>query len=100
MVDALWYSIKRLGNQMLDLVFPPSCLLCDAPIMVAHSLCFACWGKVTFICEPMCSICGVPFPVALEGEHICYVCQQNLPTYNMARAVVRFDDTAATHSQF
>ncbi len=50
---------------------------------------------MTFIADPLCSICGVPFPVALEDEQICYICLQNKPTFMMARAVVRFDDATA-----
>ena len=95
MVSATLYNIKKLANQMLDLVFPPACLLCSAPVMVVHSLCSDCWSKITFISDPLCSICGVPFPVALEDEHICYICAENKPIYTMARAVVRFNDTTA-----
>lgn len=95
MVSATLYNIKKLGDQLLDLVFPPACLLCDTPVMVAHSLCAVCWGKMTFISDPLCSICGVPFPVALEDENICYLCLQDKPIFTMARAVVRFNDTTA-----
>jgi ComF family protein len=95
MVSATLYNIKKLGDQLLDLVFPPACLLCDAQVLVAHSLCADCWGKMTFISDPLCSVCGVPFPVALEDENICHICLQNKPIFTMARAVVRFDDATA-----
>lgn len=39
-------------------------------------------------------ICGIPFPVMIEVENICYVCLEKKPIYKKARAVVRFDETA------
>lgn len=44
-----------------DLVMPPLCLACHAPLAEHDSLCASCWSQITFLRQPLCDRLGVPF---------------------------------------
>ena len=49
---------------------------CRAPVTAAHSLCARCWGRIAFLSDPLCAVCGFPFEfdpgpdTMLEGDVI------------------------------
>src|SRR5262249_33550500 len=65
--------------------------------VAAHGgLCAPCWSKLAFITPPYCERLGIPFvydpgPGILSMEAIA-----DPPSYQRARAAVRFDETART----
>ena len=59
--------IANVAKAVLDLLFPPLCIGCRAPVGEA-GFCAACWSGISFLDGPGCACCGLPFPVALEGE--------------------------------
>jgi ComF family protein len=78
----------------LDLVLPPLCAGCRAPIADAGGLCPACWAQVSFLAPPWCERLGIPFmhdpgPGVLSMEAIA-----DPPSYGRARAAVRYDGIA------
>jgi ComF family protein len=77
----------------LDLLFPPLCIGCRAPVADA-GFCAACWSGLTFLDGPGCSCCGLPFPVALEGENLCAACLARPPAFDRARAILAYDDNS------
>ena len=77
----------------LDLALPPLCAACREPVD-GKGLCPACWSKLSFITRPYCERLGIPFvydpgPGILSMEAIA-----SPPTYDRARAAVRFDDVS------
>jgi len=79
---------------LLDVALPPLCPSCRAPLGDGHGLCAACWAKLSFIEPPYCARLGIPFvydpgPGLLSMEAIA-----NPPSYDRARAAVRYDDVA------
>jgi len=88
----------------LDLVLPPRCLGCGALVAAQGALCPACWSAITFVTEPLCRCCGLPFAFdsgAFElGETAggaadaleCGACLAVPPPFRRARAVMRYDD--------
>src|ERR1700733_14848569 len=54
-------GLRRAGKGLLDLLFPPLCVSCRAPVSRAHSLCAACWESISFLDGPACACCGYPF---------------------------------------
>jgi len=93
----------RLGalRWALDLVLPPRCLACGALVERQGTLCPACWAAVTFIAEPQCRRCGLPFPFeaaeAAAGDPAaleCGACLAEPPPFERARAVMRYDDAS------
>ena len=45
-----------------DLIVPPCCLVCRAPLGAHHLLCAPCWREVHFIRPPLCDVLGIPLP--------------------------------------
>jgi ComF family protein len=79
------------AKAVLDLLFPPLCIGCRAAVADA-GFCATCWSKLSFLDGPACACCGLPFPVALEGENLCAVCLARPPAFDQARAILAYDE--------
>ncbi|MCC2099151.1 MAG: ComF family protein [Hyphomicrobiales bacterium] len=79
-------------NGLLDAVYPPSCLACQAATAAHNGLCPACWSRISLIEKPYCERLGVPFALDSGGLLISPEAFANPPAYGKARAVARFDD--------
>jgi ComF family protein len=84
----------RVVGCVLDFVFPPLCAACHTPVAAAHSLCARCWGRIAFLSDPLCAVCGFPFEFDPGPETLCAACQQRLPAFDKARALLRYDDAS------
>jgi ComF family protein len=83
----------RAGRALLDLLLPPHCAACGAPVDAPGLLCAECFRQTGFITEPFCIRCGVPFANAALGgiEHLCPGCRSAPPVFQRARAALRYD---------
>jgi ComF family protein len=81
----------NVAKTVLDLLFPPLCIDCRAPVS-EPGFCAACWSGITFLDGPGCACCGLPFPVALDGENLCATCLAKPPAFDTARAILAYDD--------
>ena len=93
------FSNKRqrflgLRDGALDMLFPPSCLTCDAPVIDSDGLCSDCWGKLRFISKPYCPTLGIPFAADLGANVLSAQAIANPPTFARARSAVIYDDLA------
>ena len=88
--------MKPLLRWILDSVLPPSCLVCSEPVASDGQFCVTCFTKVNFIAPPFCACCGVPFNFqpAFGKDQLCTACNTFHPAYNVARAAIRYDETA------
>ena len=87
-------GLKRAGRAALDLLFPPLCIGCRAPVAEPGALCAACWQNVHFLDGPMCACCGLPFEFDPGDGTLCAGCQARPPAYDKARAVMRYDEAS------
>jgi ComF family protein len=78
----------------LDILLPPLCLSCDAPVTGHGTLCSGCWKGVSFIAAPYCSGCGAPFDTPVGVGQICAACLTNPPVFSTARAAMLYDDAS------
>jgi len=62
--------LRRTAGAIADLVVPPLCLSCHAPLTSHDSLCPSCWGKIDFIRPPLCDRLGLPMPFDTGGDMI------------------------------
>ncbi|MEO3427225.1 ComF family protein [Pelagibius sp. CAU 1746] len=92
-------SLLRPLARVLDLVLPPRCLGCGILVEAQGALCPACWSGVTFLAEPLCRCCGLPFAYdetagsrVAGAELECGACLAEPPPFARARAVMRYDD--------
>jgi ComF family protein len=86
-------GVRVAGRAVLDLLLPPSCVLCAVPVAAPGLLCAACFARTGFISEPCCVRCGVPFASAGQGgpDRLCPACREAPPAYGRARAALRYD---------
>lgn len=78
----------------IGIVYPPSCIACQAATGEAQALCPACWSGIGFIERPYCERLGTPFTVDLGDGLVSPAAIADPPVFARARAVCRFDGTA------
>jgi ComF family protein len=76
----------------LDLLLPPTCASCDTEVSAPGQLCATCYSGITFIADPVCAACGLPF--ATKTPALCRACTEALPPWNQARAAMMYNDAA------
>jgi ComF family protein len=90
-------ALRTAGRIGLDILLPPTCMACDAPVTAGFQLCAACFSHCHFITAPYCRRCGVPF--AYQGQlgaaGCCPGCIEHPPSFQTARAALAYD----THSR-
>ena len=55
---SLWLNVG--AARMLDMLLPPHCPLCRAPVAEAHALCGDCWAGLPLLDGPACPVSGLP----------------------------------------
>lgn len=87
-------AIGRLPAGLLDLILPPRCLACAAPVDRQGGLCGRCWSGLSFITRPCCARCGLPFAHDLGRDAVCAACAGTEPAFARARAALVYDDAS------
>jgi len=87
--------LQNAAQQMIDVVYPPSCIACLAAVQQSAALCTACWATMPFIERPFCERLGTPFEHDLGPGLISPEAIAHPPVYGRARAVARFEDGPA-----
>lgn len=77
---------------VLNLFFPPQCLVCDALVPTHGTLCTECWNDVPFISAPICACCGLPLEFAVDENTLCGECLREHPPYSRARAAFVYNE--------
>jgi ComF family protein len=80
---------------LVGIVYPPTCIACQAATGEAQALCPACWRGIGFIERPYCERLGTPFPVDLGAGLLSPAAIADPPVFARARAVARFEDGPA-----
>lgn len=86
--------LSRVARAALDLVLPPLCLNCKAPVADPHAVCAKCWGDLRLLGPPHCAQCGIPFPHDLGEGMKCAGCLSRPPPFAVARAALAYDDAS------
>ncbi len=84
---------KALLGSASDVVMPPACIGCQAPLLSHHVLCAACWRDVAFIRAPLCDVTGIPLPFDTGGRMVSAAALASPPAYGRARAVAQHAGT-------
>lgn len=82
---------------MLDLVYPPDCPICEAPLdhdenPTARFVCADCLARIEWFAPPWCERCGGP---TSEGIDLCSRCGHTSIPFAKARAVGPYDGVLA-----
>lgn len=79
--------LVKLGAQILDVLFPRSCMLCGEPVVEPGAdLCAGCYGCFVKITGPVCTRCGTAFTSPHGGDHLCGDCISRRVHYDRARS--------------
>lgn len=89
-------GMRWVGNLVLDQLYPPVCLNCEAPIADSNGLCGACFAKLRPITAPLCPVLGLPFEVSLGPDTISAEAIAEPPPFGRARAAVIYNEVART----
>jgi ComF family protein len=80
---------------MLDFALPPRCPGCGEIVGEPHRFCLDCWASLTFLGDPCCARCGLPFAYGGEGADAeCGGCLAEPPPFDRARGAVAYGDVS------
>lgn len=81
---------------ILDLLFPPRCVLCGASTvqLIPDCLCWQCWQRIDYVKPPLCASCGTTVAGNPDRNHLCGACLRHPPPYSRARSCIRYDQPA------
>jgi ComF family protein len=79
---------------LLDLFFPPLCLLCHAPRGESRdpSLCPRCLAGCLPLTSPCCPRCALPFATIGGGDHVCGECLLQPPDFSWTVAAGLYEE--------
>ncbi len=87
---------KAMLNASGNLLFPPSCIGCNAPVAASGTFCAQCHTQLHMLSDPLCLQCGEPFEYAIDGHTHCDNCIANPPMFDAAYALWRYDTISST----
>jgi ComF family protein len=77
----------------LQLLYPPQCIFCAAPVQSDFGLCTDCWRETPFISGLVCDQCGVPLPGEnAEERALCDDCMTIARPWDRGRAALMYRD--------
>ncbi len=76
---------RRLWKELLELVYPPHCAVCDQ--LSQQVICPSCREQFEFIVPPYCPVCGQTAPPGLPEGQPCGKCRSSTWALDGARAV-------------
>ena len=86
-------GIARLAvRPVLDFALPPRCPGCGAVTAEPHRFCLTCWSALTFLGDPCCARCALPFDYDSGPDALCGSCLAHPPRYDRLRAAVAYGD--------
>ncbi len=89
------HGARESWRSALSLLYPPTCIACQAATGEPHTLCASCWAEVRFIERPYCERLGTPFAVDLGQPLLSPAAIADPPVFQRARAVAEYDGTAS-----
>ena len=90
-LSKIFFYIKLYIKNVITLIYPNKCVLCNTIIKTNNSLCSNCWKKIHFIHKPFCYKCSRPFKNFINEKDICIKCLKNKPSYIQARSAIVYD---------
>jgi ComF family protein len=79
---------------LLDFALPPRCPGCGAITGEPHRFCLDCWRSLSFLGEPCCACCGIPFAYPAQDGALCGRCLAEPPPFDRLRSAVAYDEVS------
>jgi ComF family protein len=74
-------SARAAARGLIDMLMPPLCVACKAPVASAHGFCADCFAALPLIDGARCVQCAVPLPIAWGAESHCLGCLKDPPRF-------------------
>ena len=87
-------TVRSAARTVLDFALPPRCPACGTIVSQPHLFCLACWNRLTFLGDPCCARCGLPFAYQSEEAAECGRCLSEPPHFDRLRAAVAYGPVA------
>lgn len=83
---------KGWFSDLLDIVFPRSCLSCGNGVDVGpfRHICQKCSSRLVYATPPHCTTCGYPFWGAAEENRSCEHCYHLRPVFSKGKTICLF----------
>ena len=82
-------------RELVDFALPPRCPGCGEIVGEPHRFCLDCWRLLTFLGEPCCARCALPFDFGgPDGGAECGRCLADPPPFDRARAAVAYGEVS------
>ncbi|MEQ8601825.1 MAG: ComF family protein [Marivibrio sp.] len=94
LIGRLTTALKGAAQAVKDGALPPRCAGCGVVVGAEGVLCPECWGRVSFLEEPLCVQCGYPFELDFGEPVKCGACLARPPAFERARAVFAYDEAS------
>ncbi|HMQ57168.1 MAG TPA: double zinc ribbon domain-containing protein, partial [Rhizobiaceae bacterium] len=88
-----------MARIVADVLFPPVCLGCRAPVGREGGLCPACWRSLRFIERPFCEVLGAPFAHDFGAGIVSADAIANPPPFSRCRSAVVYSGVARRLAQ-
>lgn len=86
--------LRATGRALLDLLYPPLCLACDAPVATSGTLCVTCFMRLRAITAPFCPVLGLPFDKPQPAGTLSLPAIADPPPFGRARSAVLYGEVA------
>jgi ComF family protein len=89
--------VKKSAFQILDFFLPRLCLFCGGVVAeeAPAAVCPDCEGGIEWVESPVCSCCGLVFPIREGEDRLCGPCQTDPPPFARARAAAVYEGPVA-----
>ena len=84
--------VARWASTGLDLILPPESFDDGHAIPLSPGYSAGVWARITFLDDPVCDGCGLPFPYAQSEGVRCAACMARPRTFARARAACLYDE--------
>lgn len=87
-------AARNAARVIVDFALPPRCAGCGAVTGDPHRFCIDCWQSLTFLGDPCCARCGLPFAYDSGDGVECGGCLAEPPYFDRLRAAVAYGEVA------
>ena len=81
-------------KDILNFLLPPRCINCGKIINDENGICTECFNQITFISEPYCNCCGLPFDktIGVNKNMLCPKCvKQSKKNFRYSRSAIKYE---------
>jgi len=93
-MHAAFSLARNTLKPVLDFALPPRCPGCGTVTGEPHRFCLDCWSRLSFLGEPCCVRCALPFDYGEGAAVECGRCIAEPPAYDRLRAAVAYGEVS------